>query len=381
MARWHTSAGRKLLALGSLVGVTFALDASAAPPVRVSLAGKAPSLVAGRAWTARLAVRPVSFGGSIRVIATGPKRIEVRATGRRGSYRARFVFPAVGRWALAARAGGSTSRLGSVQVRPAPATPVAFTQPTSIDLEPAGTLLLVENNPGRILRLDPTSGRITVLMPAALNPYAVVRAPSGSAFVSVDNELRRLDATGAFTTIASVDGHIGPVAAARNGDVYFTTGTRIFRLAGGAGTPVRIAGTGVEGGGGDGGPAANAQLSSPHGLAIAADGAVLVCDTGNDRVRRIDPATGVITAVAHVGGPRGIDVAADGTIYVVDSVEKRLLRLGPSGARIGFLGPSFGDPYDVEVADAGVAYVLEAGPTGWVRRVAADGTVTTVSRG
>ena len=42
MARWHTSAGRKLLALGFLVGVTFALDASAAPPVRVSLAGKAP---------------------------------------------------------------------------------------------------------------------------------------------------------------------------------------------------------------------------------------------------------------------------------------------------------------------------------------------------
>jgi len=239
---------------------------------------------------------------------------------------------------------------------------------------------LVENNPGRVLRLDPASGRITVLVPAAVKPYAAVRAASGSVFFTADNELRRLDPNGTLTTVATVDAQIGPVAAAANGDVYFATGTQIFRLAGGAGTPARIAGTGVEGGGGDGGPAANAQLSSPHGLSVAADGAVLVCDTGNHRIRRIDPATGLITALAQVGSPRGIDIAADGTIYVVDSVEKRLLRLSPSGARIGFRGLAFGDPYDVEVADAGVAYVLEAGPTGRVRRVAADGTVTTVSR-
>ena len=121
MARWRTWAGGKLLALGVL-GVTFALDASAAAPVRVSLAGEAPSLSAGRAWTARLAVRPVSFGGSIRVTATGPRGSKVRATGGRGSYRARIVFPTAGRWTLAARAGRSTSRLGSVQVRPAPPT-------------------------------------------------------------------------------------------------------------------------------------------------------------------------------------------------------------------------------------------------------------------
>ena len=62
-------------------------------------------------------------------------------------------------------------------------------------------------------------------------------------FFSADNELRRLDANGTLTTVATVDAQIGPVAVAPNGDVYFTTGTRIFRLAGGAGTPVRVAGT------------------------------------------------------------------------------------------------------------------------------------------
>jgi hypothetical protein len=55
------------------------------------------------------------------------------------------VFPKAGQWRISARAGGVTSRLGSVRVRRPPARPVVFAQPTSIDLEPAGTLLLVEN--------------------------------------------------------------------------------------------------------------------------------------------------------------------------------------------------------------------------------------------
>jgi streptogramin lyase len=43
--------------------------------------------------------------------------------------------------------------------------PVRFVQPTSIEAEPAGTLLLVENNPGRLLRVDPRNGRVTVIVP------------------------------------------------------------------------------------------------------------------------------------------------------------------------------------------------------------------------
>ena len=64
-----------------------------------------------------------------------------------------------------AQAGGATSRLGSVRVRRPPARPLVFAQPTSIDLEPAGTLLLVENNPGRVLRVNPANGRVSVLVP------------------------------------------------------------------------------------------------------------------------------------------------------------------------------------------------------------------------
>ena len=369
-----------LLALVCVPVASVVFTASAATPVRVALAGKPSTPVAGRAWTVRLAVRPASFRGVVRVTATGARRIDVRAAGGHGSYRARLVFPSAGRWTLAARAAGRTSRLGKVQVQPVPAQPVAFTEPTSIELEPAGTLLLVENNPGRLLRVDPANGNVTPLVPSVPRAYATVRAPSGSVFFSADNQLRRLDAGGAVTTVAEDAAGIGPLAVAPNGDVYYTTETRIYRLAGGAGPPIHVAGTGVQGGAGDGGPAVSAQLARPHGIAVAGDGALLVSDTDNDRLRRIDPATGVITAFAQVGSPRGIDVAADGTIYVIDSKQRRLLRLNASGAAAGSLGPAFGDPYDVEVASGGVAYVLEAGSTGWVRRVAADGTVTTVSR-
>jgi sugar lactone lactonase YvrE len=371
----------KVVALASLLVVACACNAGAAEAVHVSVVGKLTTAVAGSAWTVRLAVRPASSRGTIRVTASGPGQVGARASGKHGSFRARLVFPSAGRWSLAARAGTSTSRLGAVQVRPAPPQPLTFSEPTSIDLEPAGTLLVVENNPGRVLRVDPKTGSVTVLVPSLSRPYAIVRAPSGVVLVSSENLLRRIDSAGSLTTVAQADGDIGPVAAAPNGDVYYATATQIFRLAGGASPPVRVAGTAVQGGGGDGGPALNAQLSAPHGLAIAGDGALLVSDAGNDRVRRIDPATGVITAFAQLGTPHGLDVATDGTIYVIDSRDSRVVHLSASGARLGFVGPVFGLPYDVEVADGGVAFVLEAGPSGRIRRVAPDGTVTTVSRG
>ncbi len=144
---------------------------------------------------------------------------------------------------------------------------------------------------------------------------------------------------------------IGPIAAGPNGDVYYSTATQIFRLPGGSGPPIRIAGTGEAGGGGDGGPALNAQFSSPHGLAVAADGALLVSDRDNNRVRRIDPATGLVTAFAPIDQPYGIDVAADGTVSVVEGSQNRVVRLSPTGARLGFVGPAFAVPYDVEVGD------------------------------
>lgn len=365
-----------------LLPAVFACAASAAEPVKVSLAGKRPAPIVGRASTVRLTVRPASFSGAVRVTARGTRRISVRATGRRGSYRARLAFTSPGLWRLSARAGGTTSRLGAVRVRRAPARPVTFYEPTSIDAQPDGSLLLVESGTGRVLRLNTSTGRGNVVVQSLVKPYAVARAPSGGIFLSIAGKLQRLNGSGPPTTVveAAPGVEIGPIAAAPNGDVYYSTATQIFRLPGGTGPSVHIAGTGAEGGGGDGGPALDAQFSSPHGLAVAADGALLVSDRGNNRVRRIDAATGVITSFAPVGEPYGIDVALDGTVDVIDGTLDRVVRVSPSGAILGPLGPAFSVPYDVEVAGNGVAYLLDAGPIGHVRRIAPDGTVTTVSR-
>ena len=365
-----------------VLSALFACSASAARPVHVSLSGKRTAPVAGRTWTVRLTVRPAAYAGAITVTASGARRVRARASGRRGSYRARLVFPTAGLWRLTARAGGTTSRLGSVRVRRAPAKPLQFTEPTSIDLQPSGDLLLVLNNPGRVLRVSPATGRVSVLVPSLFRPYAIVRAASGSTYVSIGNQLQRLNGSGAPTTVAEVPQgtEIGPIAAAPNGDLYYATATQVFRLPGGSGPSVHIAGTGAEGGGGDGGPALDAQFSSPHGLAVAADGSLLVSDRGNDRVRRIDPVTGVIATFAPVGEPYGIDVAPDGTVYVIDGTLDRVVRVSPAGAILGPLGPAFSTAYDVEVGADGVAYLLQAGPAGYIRRIAPDGTVTTVSR-
>ena len=352
----------KLVALGLVLLGSAACVASSATPVHVARAGKPSTAVAGRPWTLRLTVQPASFAGPVRVTASGSRRIHVRASGKRGAYRARLVFPKPGRWTLSARAGGSLSRLGSVRVRPAAPQPLVFLEPTSIDVEPGGTLLLVENNPGSLLRVDPRSGRVTRLLRSISRPYAVAHAPSGSIFLSNGGLLSRLDGAN-LTTVAAAGTDVGPITVAPNGDVYYSTSTQVFRLAGGVGTPVLVA----------------SQLSAPHGLAVAADGALLVADTGTDRILRVDPSGGV-TTFAQVGMPDGMDVATDGSVYVVDGRAERVVHLSASGARLGLVGPAFQTPYDVEAAPGGVVYVLEAGPAGRVRRVAPNGTVTTVSR-
>lgn len=78
------------------------------------------------------------------------------------------------------------------------------------------------------------------------------------------------------------------------------SGGRVLKVdKAGALTP--FAGTGAKGDGGDGGPAAKAQFNGMHHLAITPDGDIYIADTWNQRVRKIDAKTGVISTVAGTG--------------------------------------------------------------------------------
>jgi streptogramin lyase len=234
---------------------------------------------------------------------------------------------------------------------------ITFTQPTSIEVEPSGKLLVVENNPGRILRVDPANGRITVLARSLARPYAIVRAPSGAVFVSVGRTIRRLG--GGVVARSAAD--IGPLAVARDGRLYYATGAAVFWVGHGRlGSRVRI--------------------RSPHGLAVAHDGAVLVSDTEGNRIVRI-ARDGTTSTFAAVIGPRGIDVASNGTVYVVDSVARRIAHLAADGRSLGYRGPALpGDPYDVQVGRDGSLLVLEAGQVGDVQVINARGRVSLLGR-
>ncbi len=120
-----------------------------------------------------------------------------------------------------------------------------------------------------------------------------------------------------------------------------------------SGLSTRFAGDGSQGFGGDGGPASAAQLDSPQGLAVDAAGNVYVSDSGNNRIRRIDAATGTILTVAGSGArgfsgdggaasraslnlPRGICLDATGTqLYVADSRNHRVRHVDLTAQTIG----------------------------------------------
>ena len=87
---------------------------------------------------------------------------------------------------------------------------------------------------------------------------------------------------------------------AGNTYVVEMAGNRVTVLEAGGGQSV-LAGTGEKGYGGDGGPAAQARFNGPHHLLVGPDGALYVADTWNYAVRRVDLRTRRITTVAGTG--------------------------------------------------------------------------------
>jgi sugar lactone lactonase YvrE len=357
---------RGILAAALTAGlVAMAASASAAPGLRLSLVRGPGHPMAGRAVT--VVVRSTARAKvEVWIAQASVSRSFTTRSLSHGRYRAAVVFLQAGRWTFGARAGGKRVRLGSVRVQPH-RVPLTFAWPTSVDVEPDGSLLVAENGNqsgnGRVDRVDPATGK-TKEIAEADQAYSVAHAPSGTIYLSAGKLLLRLDA-GHTTPVAQAAGDIGPIAVAANGDVYYSTGTAVYRLAGGAGTPAQVAG----------------GLANPHGLAVLPDNGLLVSDTGNGRVLRIDLGTGKAETWGHLVDPRGIAIAPDGTsAYVVDASTHSVVRLRIDGKRLGSVKHVFYDPYSVAAAPGGSLYVVDTAAVGRVYRVAPDGTTTAVSR-
>jgi hypothetical protein len=111
------------------------------------------------------------------------------------------------------------------------------------------------------------------------------------------------------------------------------TNQRIRRVDAVTGIITTVAGTGAFGFGGDGGPATAAQLYYPTGLAIDVSGNLFIAEQGSDRIRRIDAATGIISTVAGTAGVSGF--SGDGGLATAAQLDR------PTGLAIDASGNLF----------------------------------------
>jgi sugar lactone lactonase YvrE len=82
----------------------------------------------------------------------------------------------------------------------------------------------------------------------------------------------------------------GVAATADGGFLIADSGNNVVRKVSAAGMITRVAGTGIPGNSGDDGPATNARLKFPNGVAATADGGFLIADSGNSVVRKVSAA-------------------------------------------------------------------------------------------
>jgi sugar lactone lactonase YvrE len=220
-----------------------------------------------------------------------------------------------------------------------PALAAALNMPHELQFDAAGDLYIADRDSHTIRRIDMKTGIITTAAGTGVAGFsgdggraraAQLRGPhcliaDGDTLLICDvgnHRIRRLHLrTGLLDTYAGTgeakptpEGAPaagtplnGPRALARapNGDLYLALreGHAVYRIDGRSQTLHRVAGTGEKGFTGDGGPALEATVSGPKGLAYAPEGALYIADTENHAIRRVDLTSGKITTVLGTGQP------------------------------------------------------------------------------
>lgn len=258
-----------------------------------------------------------------------------------------------------------------------PGTAATMNEPYSLEVDSDGAIYIVDRLNAAVRKVDGATGIITTVAGTGEPGYsgdggpgheARLREPNdcfldgrGGLLIAdiQDQRIRRLDlATGVINTFAGngekVRGGDGMPATQASilgaravcmdsrGNTFIAeregNGVRIVTAGGIMGT---VAGADAERGYiGDGGPALAATWGAPKAIRCDANDNIIVVDTENHAIRRIDANTGIVTTIAggELGGhgdgglatdagmdrPHGCGIAADGSIYVADSNNHRV---------------------------------------------------------
>ncbi len=235
----------------------------------------------------------------------------------RGNHRIRQVDVNTGNIETVVGSGATGSSNGSFSGDGGLATSATLDSPADVTIDSAGNLYIVDSSNQRIRKVDANSGIITTI------------AGTGTAGFSGD---------GGPATSATMR-NPGGIAVDSGGNVYFadTTNSRIRKIDVNTGVISTIAGNGIDTFSGDGGPAINASLHFPEDVAIDQHDQLYLADRVNRRIRKVDLNTGIITTVAGTDGepneisgdggpainalidyPHGVAVDAAGNIYIAD---------------------------------------------------------------
>ncbi len=231
---------------------------------------------------------------------------------------------------LATVAGGGSAGAPGFGGDGGPATAAQFANPSGVAVDGVGNVFVADTANQRIRRIDAAAGTITTVAGGAANGAPGLGGDRGPA------------------TAARLNSPAG-VAVDASGNVFIadTANNRIRRIDAATGTITTVAGgaaKGAPGFGGDGGAATGAQLNSPSGVAVDGKGGILIADTANNRIRRIDATTGTITTLAggvadgapgfggdggapmsaQLNGPAGVAVDTAGTVSIADTANQRI---------------------------------------------------------
>jgi trimeric autotransporter adhesin len=289
------------------------------------------------------------------------------------------------------------------------ATSAALVQPEAIAFDKSGNYYIADAAGNRIRKVS-SSGTITTVAGTGVSGYSgdggnatsatlwyplgVALDSSGNLYIADDANgvIRKVNTSGTISTFATNAGFngLGAMAADSSNNLYVVDQIScvVWEISPAAVVNV-FAGNGVCGFSGDGGPATQAELNIPAGVAVDKHGNLFIADWGNNRVRVVDTG-GVINTFAGNGtcgfsgdggpatsaelcAPIGVAVTSKGTVYIADELNLRIRKVasgiittyagsgvqGYNGDGLPALGTNLDDPVAVVVNSSGIPFLVD----------------------